>query len=151
MQRLYGKLLFLFLNSAVNLKLLFKTKAIFLKTGKKCDFYERWNLRTQLFLSPTTALKRCSSRILFLAITSFYRFSNAILSTPTIYKQSLKCVYNPFPNNQYSNCSEKCWCSVMSSVTPCLVCLSTAWLLCSFIPTSHSQHCLPHYASKGLL
>lgn len=55
-------------------------------------------MRTQLFLFPTTALKRCSSRILFLAITSFYRFPNAILCTPTIYKQPLICIYNPSPS-----------------------------------------------------
>ena len=34
MQRLYGKSLFFFLNFAVNLKLLFKTKAVFLKQEK---------------------------------------------------------------------------------------------------------------------
>ena len=54
-------------------------------------------------------------------------------------------------DNQQSSCSKKCWYSVMSSVTPFLDCLSTAWLLCSFIPISHSQPCLPHYALKGLL
>ena len=35
MQRLYGKSLFFFLNFAVNLKLLFKTKAVFFKKQEK--------------------------------------------------------------------------------------------------------------------